>query len=57
MESNKDKKIAHLLENINEKLEEVSGRIDSEPLKKELNEYKKRFAEAEARYRNGYHFK
>ena len=33
MNSNKNKKIAHLLENINEKLDEVSEKIDSEQLK------------------------
>ena len=56
MESNKNKKIAHLLENINEKLDEVSEKIDSVPVKKELKEYREHFTEAEAKFRKGFQF-
>ncbi len=57
MESNKDKKIVHLLENINEKLGEVTDKVNSEPLKKELNDYKDHFKEAGARIKKGHEFK
>lgn len=57
MESNKDKKIVHLLENINEKLGEVSEKVDSATLKEELREYKEHFADAETRLKKGFQFK
>lgn len=57
MESNKDKKIVHLLENINEKLGEVSEKIDSKSIKEELREYKEHFSDAETRLKKGFQFK
>ena len=57
MESNKDKRIVLLIENINEKLGEVSEKVNSDQLKEELNDYKNHFAEARARIKKGNEFK
>ena len=57
MDSNKDKKILHLLENIDEKLGEVTDKVNSGPLKKELNDYKDHFKQAGARIKKGHEFK
>jgi len=57
MESKKDKKIVHLIENINEKLGKVSEKVNSEQLKEELIEYKTHFKQAGVRIKKGYEFK
>ena len=57
MESNNDKRIVLLIENINEKLGEVSEKVNSDQLKEELNDYKNHFAEARARIKKGPEFK
>jgi hypothetical protein len=57
MESNKDKKIIHLIENINDKLGEFSEKVNSGQLKEELNDYKDHFAKAGAKIKKGHEFK
>ena len=57
MDDNKDKKIVHLIENINEKLGEVSEKVNSDQLKEELIDYKNIFEKAGAKLRKGHQFK
>ena len=57
MDSNKDKKIVHLIENINEKLGEVSEKVNSDVIKEELIDYKTLLAKAGAKLKKGHEFK
>jgi len=57
MDSNKDKKIVHLIEDINEKLGEVSEKVHSAQLKEELIDYKNLFAKAGDKLKKGHEFK
>lgn len=57
MDSKKDKKIVHLIENISEKLDEVSEKVNSDQLKEELIDYKNLFAKAGAKLKKGHEFK
>ena len=57
MDDNKDKKIVHLINNINEKLDEVSEKVNSDKLKEELIDYKNLIAKAGAKIKKGHEFK
>ena len=56
MDRTKEKKIVHLLENINEKIDEVLVQVDSDSLKNELAYYKNHFEQAKARLENKFRF-
>ena len=56
MDNIKEKKILHLLGNINEKIDEVSVNVDSENLKAELAEYREHFERAKIRLENKFRF-
>lgn len=56
MDRTKEKKILHLLEKINEKLDEVAVIVESDNLKEELAQYKKHFEQIKNSLENKFRF-